>query len=112
VAGLLDGKGGELRREPSSTSVDVDLGYIAVCCTLISFGMYRTLVPRNQLLAVVNRVRVTAAPPRFTVCSIATSMPSKTDDKYTDPELHNVVKEEIQAGDKGGAPGEWSARKV
>ncbi|EDU50642.1 repeatdomain containing protein [Pyrenophora tritici-repentis] len=39
-------------------------------------------------------------------------MPSKTDDKYTDPELHNVVKEEIQASDKGGAPGQWSARKA
>ena len=38
-------------------------------------------------------------------------MPSK-DDKYTDPELRNEVKEEIQAGDKGGAPGQWSARKV
>ncbi|KAL1603924.1 hypothetical protein SLS60_005516 [Paraconiothyrium brasiliense] len=38
-------------------------------------------------------------------------MPSK-DDKYTDPELRNEVKEEIQAGDKGGAPGQWSARKA
>jgi len=37
---------------------------------------------------------------------------SKTDDKYTDPELHNVVKEEIQASNKGGAPGQWSARKA
>ena len=25
-------------------------------------------------------------------------MPSKTDDKYTDPELRDEVKEEIQAG--------------
>lgn len=41
----------------------------------------------------------------------ATKMPSK-DDKYTDPELRNEVKEEIQASDKGGAPGQWSARKV
>ncbi|KAJ4296298.1 hypothetical protein N0V90_006343 [Kalmusia sp. IMI 367209] len=38
-------------------------------------------------------------------------MPSK-DDKYTDPELRNEVKEEIQAGDKGGEPGQWSARKA
>ncbi|KAJ4345732.1 uncharacterized protein N0V89_011867 [Didymosphaeria variabile] len=38
-------------------------------------------------------------------------MPSK-DDKYTDPELRNEVKEEIQASDKGGAPGQWSARKA
>ncbi|OWY43563.1 hypothetical protein AA0120_g9306 [Alternaria tenuissima] len=39
-------------------------------------------------------------------------MPSKTDDKYTDPELRDEVKEEIQAGGKGGAPGQWSARKA
>lgn len=40
------------------------------------------------------------------------SMPSKKDDKYTDPELREEVKEEITAGEKGGAPGQWSARKV
>lgn len=37
-------------------------------------------------------------------------MPPK--DKYTDPELRDEVKEEIHKGDKGGAPGQWSARKV
>lgn len=37
-------------------------------------------------------------------------MPPKQ--KYTDPKLRNQVKEEIQQGDKGGAPGQWSARKV
>lgn len=37
-------------------------------------------------------------------------MPSK--DKYTDPELHDQVKEEIKESDKGGAPGQWSARKA
>jgi len=39
------------------------------------------------------------------------NMPSK-DKKYTDPKLREEVKEEIQQGDKGGAPGQWSARKV
>jgi hypothetical protein len=39
-------------------------------------------------------------------------MPAKNDNKYTDPELRDEVKEEIQASDKGGAPGQWSARKV
>ncbi|KAI1608574.1 hypothetical protein EDD37DRAFT_653815 [Exophiala viscosa] len=38
-------------------------------------------------------------------------MPSK-DKKYTDPKLREDVKEEIQQGDKGGAPGQWSARKA
>ena len=30
---------------------------------------------------------------------------------YTDPELRARIKAEIQAGDKGGRPGQWSARK-
>ena len=32
--------------------------------------------------------------------------------KKTDPALWDKVKAEIQAGDKGGEPGEWSARKA
>lgn len=31
---------------------------------------------------------------------------------YTDPELREKVKEEVLAGDKGGRPGQWSARKA
>ncbi|KAL4950165.1 hypothetical protein BDW69DRAFT_187615 [Aspergillus filifer] len=31
---------------------------------------------------------------------------------YTDPELREEVKNEIQEGDKGGKPGQWSARKA
>lgn len=37
-------------------------------------------------------------------------MPPK--EKYTDPELREEIKEEVKAGDKGGAPGQWSARKA
>jgi hypothetical protein len=33
------------------------------------------------------------------------------DDKYTDPELRDRIKEEIKQSDKGGKPGQWSARK-
>jgi len=33
------------------------------------------------------------------------------DQKYTDPELRRQLKEEIQQSDKGGKPGQWSARK-
>jgi hypothetical protein len=33
------------------------------------------------------------------------------EDKYTDPELRRRLKEEILQSDKGGKPGEWSARK-
>jgi hypothetical protein len=32
-------------------------------------------------------------------------------DDYTDPELRERLKEEIKAGDRGGRPGQWSARK-
>ncbi|WP_310398150.1 hypothetical protein [Hymenobacter sp.] len=32
-------------------------------------------------------------------------------DTYTDPPLRERLKEEIRAGDKGGEPGQWSARK-
>lgn len=33
------------------------------------------------------------------------------DEKYTDPDLRRKLKDEIQAGDKGGKKGQWSARK-
>ncbi|MCU1692760.1 MAG: hypothetical protein JWM64_1851 [Frankiales bacterium] len=31
---------------------------------------------------------------------------------YTDPDLREAVKAEVMAGDKGGRPGQWSARKA
>ncbi|KAF3763110.1 hypothetical protein M406DRAFT_331675 [Cryphonectria parasitica EP155] len=37
-------------------------------------------------------------------------MPSK--DKYSDPKLRDQVKEQLKQGDKGGEPGQWSARKA
>merc|ERR1712093_206781 len=40
------------------------------------------------------------------------SMAKSSDDKYTDPELRDKIKEEVKAGDKGGEPGQWSARKA
>jgi hypothetical protein len=75
--------------------------------------MYRTYFHRSFLLVPACRAsRVPTAPLRFALRSASSKMPSKTDDKYTDPQLRNEVKEEIQAGDKGGEPGQWSARKV
>ena len=32
-------------------------------------------------------------------------------DDYTEPELRARLKEELKAGDRGGQPGQWSARK-
>ncbi len=38
---------------------------------------------------------------------------SKSDpDQYTDPELRDRIKEQILVGNKGGKPGQWSARKA
>ncbi|CAG8930035.1 unnamed protein product [Penicillium salamii] len=42
--------------------------------------------------------------------STNSTMPPK--EKYTDPELRDEVKEEIHNSDKGGKPGQWSARKA
>ncbi len=33
-------------------------------------------------------------------------------DKYSDPALRDRIKEKVMAGDKGGKPGQWSARKA
>ena len=38
--------------------------------------------------------------------------PKKTEGNYDKPELREKLKEEIKAGDKGGKPGQWSARKA
>lgn len=37
-------------------------------------------------------------------------MPPK--DKYANPELRDQIKKELHESDKGGAPGQWSARKA
>jgi hypothetical protein len=36
---------------------------------------------------------------------------TQDDARYTDPDLRQRLKEEIQAGDRGGRTGQWSARK-
>ena len=38
--------------------------------------------------------------------------PSDWTAKYTDPDLRARLKDEVVAGDKGGKPGQWSARKA
>ena len=49
-----------------------------------------------------------AAKPRTATKPKSTSSP----EIYTDPQLRDRLKEEITAGDKGGKPGQWSARKA
>src|SRR4051794_23120712 len=43
---------------------------------------------------------------------MATEHPKDWDEKYTDPDLRARLKDEVQAGDKGGKAGQWSARKA
>jgi hypothetical protein len=43
---------------------------------------------------------------------MATNYPADWDSKYTDPALRARLKDEVVAGDKGGKPGQWSARKA
>ncbi len=38
--------------------------------------------------------------------------PADWEQKYTDPDLRLRLKDEVVAGDKGGKPGQWSARKA
>jgi len=38
-------------------------------------------------------------------------MSEQADQKYTDPELRERLKDQIERGGKGGKPGQWSARK-
>lgn len=40
------------------------------------------------------------------------SYPADWDRKYTDPQLRLRLKDEVVADDKGGKPGQWSARKA
>lgn len=37
---------------------------------------------------------------------------SNADSKYTDPQMRERIKEDIKQSDKGGKPGQWSARKA
>ena len=41
-----------------------------------------------------------------------TAARGKGGDNYTKPELREKIKAEVVAGDKGGRPGQWSARKA
>jgi len=43
---------------------------------------------------------------------VATKHPKDWAKKYTDPDLRARLKDEVQADDKGGKPGQWSARKA
>ena len=58
-----------------------------------------------------------ATPKKAAAKKSTTSSPKKTagkrgTDNYTNPDLREKVKQEVLAGDKGGRPGQWSARKA
>lgn len=52
------------------------------------------------------------ARPKKAAVKTAKSAGRTAEDKYTDPELREHIKEEVMAGDKGGNAGQWSARKA
>ena len=57
-------------------------------------------------------VKKTAAKKTAAVAPKKSAAHGKADDNYTEPELRDHIKEEVMAGDKGGKPGQWSARKA
>jgi hypothetical protein len=64
----------------------------------------------------MNKIRIKSE--NWTIFLVTTSKPRENtadmpkENNYTDPELRDEVKNEVQQGDKGGKPGQWSARKV
>ncbi len=54
----------------------------------------------------------TTAPKKSPSKKASAKHTSTKDDNYTKPELREHIKEEVMAGDKGGKPGQWSARKA
>ena len=63
-----------------------------------------------QLLVLVRSALRTRIAVPYLVRSFSSSMPRK--DKYSDPKLRDEIKDELMQSDKGGKPGQWSARKV
>lgn len=56
--------------------------------------------------------RKSPAKPKKAAPKAVKSAGRSAEDKYTEPELREHIKEEVLAGDKGGNPGQWSARKA
>ena len=52
------------------------------------------------------------AKPKKAAAKASKSAGRKAEDKYTDPDLREHIKQDVMAGDKGGNPGQWSARKA
>jgi len=72
--------------------------------------MLHRLCATNSIITIRPLTEHILSHPRLIHISPLFKMPPK--EKYTDPELRDEVKEEVQAGDKKGAPGQWSARKA
>ena len=53
-----------------------------------------------------------AKKPAAAAKSKAPAKPKAKTAAYTKPELREKIKEKVKAGDKGGRPGQWSARKA
>ena len=49
---------------------------------------------------------------RITAARAADKPGNSSNENYTQPDLRQKIKEQVLAGDKGGRPGQWSARKA
>lgn len=58
------------------------------------------------------RVQAQVRGPAPSVGAVSSHEHSAKDDRYTDPDLLERLKTEITDGDRGGRPGQWSARKA
>lgn len=52
------------------------------------------------------------AAPKKAAATKAAAKKAANADKYTDPDLRDHIKADVLEGDKGGRPGQWSARKA
>ena len=80
--------------------------HVAFCLMLVALRNHSTCI-FNNFLSISIASRYSA---RSFGVSERPKMPPK--DKYANPKLREEVKEELKESDKGGAPGQWSARKV
>ena len=56
--------------------------------------------------------RVAAKKPAGSARPKRSAAKGRANENYTKPELREKIKDEVMAGDKGGRPGQWSARKA
>lgn len=110
--------------EPTDTSLqDLQMGSVVLLSPDWCRVMQRFCISsiNNQVVHLTHRLRYSSflsqSVVHYTIQAkqaffIIPKLNMSSKNEYTDPELREEVKEEVKAGNKGGAPGQWSARKV